>query len=125
MTKLDAIDTGIIGKLSALRDKIAGPRVGDYVRFPCGKLERFSYNWGDGLQTSPGGSFHLCSNGKASFSGGLNPSTPRDNLTLTDEMKPGGFWIFHHDIAGAFRGVDFDLPCRVFETTATYEGFIK
>jgi len=121
---LDAIDQEIIRKLIITRDQIGKPRIGDYVRFPTGQLERFSHDWGDGLQTSAGGSFFLCTNGGASFSGGLNPCTPADKLKLTNATLPGSFWIFHHDIAGAGRGVYFKIPCRVFITTAAYDGFL-
>ena len=47
---LDAIDQEIIRKLIIARDQIGKPRIGDYVRFPTGQLERFSHDWGDGLR---------------------------------------------------------------------------
>lgn len=121
---LDAIDQEIIRKCIIARDQIGEPRIGDYVRFPTGELERFSHDWGDGLQTSPSGSFFMCNNGGASFSGGLNPCTPADKLEQTDANLPGTFWIFHHNVAGAGRGVYFKIPCRVYLTTASYGGFL-
>jgi hypothetical protein len=121
---LDAIDQEIIRKLIIARDQNGEPRIGDYVRFSTGELERFSHDWGDGLQTSAGGSFFLCNNGGASFSGGLNPCTSADKLEQTDAELPGSFWIFHHNVAGAGRGVHFKIPCRVYLTTASYEGFL-
>lgn len=121
---LDAIDQGILDKQMVMRDRIKGPRIGDYVCFQTGELERFSHDWDDSLQTSPGGSFFMCSNGNASFSGGLNPSTPLDKLTLTKNTLPGSFWFFHHNRAGAGCDVNFKVPCRVYMTTAKYNGFL-
>lgn len=122
--QFDERDAELLAKRVHERDAITSPRIGDYIRFPSGELERFSSGWVDGLQTSPGGSFYLCHNGAASFSGSLNPSTPRDKITLTSETLPGSFWFFHHDLPGAGRGVYFDIPCRVYTTTADYTGFI-
>jgi len=33
----------------------------------------------------------------------------------TDETTKGRFWFFSHDRAGAGRGVDVFLPCRIYE----------
>lgn len=124
--QFDATDQAILDRIVAERDQIVGARTGDYVRFPTGELERFSHNWDDVLQTSPewAGSYYLTSCG-ASFSGSLNPSIPRESLTLSDETKDGKFWFFHHGHAGAGRGVHFTSPCRVFTTNAEYQGFIR
>lgn len=121
---LDEIDKAILQDRITARARINGPAVGDYILFPTGELERFSHDWVDGLQTSPGGSFYLFNTGSASFSGGLNPSTPRDAMQLTDTKLPGEFWFFHHDRAGAGRGVYFTIECRLFKTTANYDGFL-
>lgn len=106
------------------RANLAEPLVGDYVLFPGGELERFSHAWETGLQTSAAGSFHIFKDGNASFSGGLNPSTPRNQLVLTGKMLPGTFWFFHHDEVGAHRGVYCTIPCKVYTTSAPYTGFI-
>lgn len=121
---LDETDNAILAEKIVARENIAGPRVGDYVSFPTGELERISHDWGEALQTSPGGSFFLYRNGQGSFSGGLNPATPLDKLELTHVQLPGSFWFFHHDRAGAGRGVHFEIPCRVYRTSAAYEGFL-
>ena len=94
-------------------NKDKDPRVGDFVIMPDGKYERFSYNWGDGLQTSPGGSFYL-GTGYASFSGGLNPSVPNEKIQKTDEKKIGIFWFFHHDYMTAANSVGVHAECRVY-----------
>ncbi|WP_341744710.1 hypothetical protein [Azonexus hydrophilus] len=125
MQTLDAIDTEILARRTKARSLITTPCIGDFVRFPTGEVERFSHDWGDDIQTSPGGSFYLLEDGDASLTcGGLNPATPTDQLEVTDEMLPGAFWFFSHDIPGAGRGVYFDIPCRVFKTTAKYDGFL-
>lgn len=122
---LDEIDQEILAKRVACREQINAPRIGDFVLFPTGELERFSHNWGDALQTSPSGSFYLQGDGEGSLScGGLNPSTPRNELKLTNASLPGSFWFFHHNSAGAGRGVYFKILCRVYSTSAKYDGFL-
>lgn len=124
--QFDATDQALLDKLIVAREQIARPRIGDYVRFPTGEVERFSHDWGDGLQTSPewAGSYYLCSHGNASFSGGLNPSIQFESLTLPGKSASGDFWFFHHNMAGAGRGVMFSIPCRVYATTSEYRGFL-
>lgn len=125
--EFDEIDQKILEECVAARDKIDRPRIGDFVRFPTGQLERFSYDCGDRLQTSPirAGSFYLGRDGLASFSGSLNPPIPLDSVRLTDETLQGEFWFFHHNQVGAGRGVGFSIPCRVYSTTAAYDGFLS
>jgi hypothetical protein len=91
------------------------PQVGDFVRFADGVVRRISYVWPDGVQTSCGGSWHLFADGVSSFSGGLCPPVHPNTLTLTQDKRDGVFWFFHHDLAGAHRGVDCSIPCRVWE----------
>ena len=38
-----------------------------------------------------------------------------ERFKLTEETRKGRFWFFSHDRAGAGRGVDVFLPCRVYE----------
>lgn len=122
-TGLDAIDQELLAKRIALRDQIDGPKIGDYVRFPSGELERLSHDWGAEFQTSPSGAFFLQGDGLSHLScGGLNPSTPRDKMESTNITLPGSFWFFHHDQVGPGRGVYFKIPCRVFQTSAEYTG---
>lgn len=121
---LDARDQELLSAIVALRDQLEGPRIGDYVVFGTGELERFSHDWGQDIQTSPGGSFYLCSSGHSSFSGGLNPETPIQDLELTPVLLPGTFWFFHHGHPGAGRGVYFEIPCKVFKTKARYTGYL-
>jgi len=123
--QFDEKDDAIRAERLAEREKLGDrPNIGDYVLFPTGELERFSHDWGDGLQTAPGGSFHLQRSGQAEFGGGLNPITPLDQLALTDKRLPGSYWFFHHGQIGAERAVYFTMPCRVFSTTAKYEGYL-
>lgn len=90
------------------------PRVGDFVLMPSGALERCAHAWDDGMQTTTGGSFHITRDGGASMSGSLNGAQLWEYFQPTDEVKPGRFWFFSHNLAGAGRGVDFWLPCRVY-----------
>jgi len=89
------------------------PRVGDFVIMPDGSYERFSYDWGTGLQTCISGSFYL-GYGYVSMSGSLNGLIPNSKIAITDEKKPGDFWFFHHDCAEAHRAVGVRALCRVY-----------
>ncbi len=109
----------LAARVAALNECV-GPRVGDFVKVPAdpwwgeGGYHRFSYDWGDGLQHSCGGSFYLGSSG-CGMSGTLYSSIPLEKLRLTDEVKLGAVWFFNRGISGAGRGVDFMIPFRVYE----------
>jgi len=108
---LDERDRQILAQRIAAREANPEPRVGDYVRFPSGRLARVSHIWDDGAQTSEDGSWYL-GDGYTQFSGGLDPCVPR--LTRTEQTLPGAFWFFHHDHARAHNGVRVTAPCRVY-----------
>lgn len=123
--QFDDKDQAIADRRQAQRDQFDGPRMGDYVLFPTGELERFSHDWGDELQTSPSGAFHMYEGGDTQMTcGGLHPATPRDQLVLAEQSLPGTFWFFHHGEVGAGRGVYFRMPCRLYRTTAPYKGYL-
>jgi len=110
----DAANDRIAAEREARRDECAKPRVGDYVRYPDGHMERISHDWGDLLQTSTGGSWYLSANGGASFSGSLNHGVPADRLNLTEERRPGRFWFFDRDWPRAHSAVYVTIDCRVY-----------
>lgn len=113
---LDARNAEIAAEILAAWNAHDGkPRVGDFVRMPNGMLRRCAHAWDDGMQTSDGGSFSITKTGQASMSGSLYPSQLWEYFHDTGETKKGRFWFFSHGIAGAGRGVDFFLPCRVYE----------
>lgn len=108
------------------RDKIRGPRVGDYIFLLDGTIQRFSHDWGDSLQTSEGGSFCLSSDGLVSFSGGLNPSIPKNKIKetfvnysdATDyNGMTGRFWIYYNGRLCHGSQTNVDLVCRVYKET--------
>lgn len=120
--QVDDRDRAIIAERLAALDKVAGPRVGDFIRVPDGRLTRIAYVWDlspddDKVQTvgayTEGGSFYLGA-GYTSYSGGLWPGMPRSALRETDETRDGSVWIFHHDVWGAGRGVHTTVPFRVW-----------
>lgn len=109
----DAKDVEILAKREREWNERQGPRVGDFVQIGE-RLGRFSHDWGStGLQWSECGSFYL-GGSWVEFSGGLNPTIPREKLTQTDRTQDGTFWFFHHAQSGAHRGVGCRIPCRVF-----------
>jgi len=112
----------ILSERLAAFDNIPFPRVGDYIRLPCGDLRRFTHDWAGGLQTTVqrdkdhySASFYLSSDGYVSFSGSLDSVIKRDNIHRTDKTKIGGFWFFSDDQVRAHNGVQVCLPCRVYE----------
>lgn len=110
----DKIDEGLAKKFLAEWDRIKNPRVGDYIIMPSGKYERFAHDWGDGLQTTPGGSFNI-GDGFVSCSGGLNHTVSINRIKKTSQRKTGYFWIFHHGYPGAGSGVGVSALCRVYK----------
>jgi len=121
------IDLDIFNERLNNFDANPSAKVGDWIRGYDGKMTRFTHAWNDGIQTGGGmGSFYLCSNGHASYSGGLDSSVPYDLIELTGEYKDGQFWIFHKEYSGAHRGVYYNHPCRVWRVkTITDIGQIK
>jgi len=119
--EFDARDAEILAKREQLFNRQQGPRVGDFLRVADG-IRRFTHDWGDGIQTTVGknhpcngdSSFYL-GEGYASFSGSLDPAIEKTKLRDTGETLEGSFWFFHHDFWGADCGVNFKIPCRVFE----------
>ena len=91
------------------------PRVGDYLRLQDGSLKRFCNDTGDGQQTTYIGSFHIGNSASVSYSGGLDSPMMWERFKPTSETTKGRFWFFSHDRAGAGRGVDVFLPCRIYE----------
>ena len=95
--------------------RVAKPRVGDFLRRTDGSLKRFCNDTGDGMQTTKGGSFSIGRYGGVSYSGGLDAPIMWERFKPTGETTKGRFWFFSHDRAGAGRGVDVFLPCRIYE----------
>lgn len=125
MVELDKRNTEILTERMRLLDAQPGPRVGDYVRLPDGKLHRFSHRWDASenpspadvlFQTSSSGSWYL-GDGWCSFSGGLDPSIPLSEIQSTDETCTGQVWFFDHNWAEANNALHVNVPFRVFTVT--------
>jgi|GEM_PF-5726157 len=115
--KFDAIDEAILDKRFARFIARGGPAVGDYVIMPDGDYRRFTYDWGDDIQTTSGcgnESFYLTAGGAMDYSGGLDDAIPKAQLIHCEEYKPGTVWFFHHDDHRAHNGVYVQVPCRVY-----------
>jgi hypothetical protein len=113
LMELDARDQEILaGRVEKLNEQ-EGVRVGDYVLFADVVLRRVSYDWGDSVQTSDGGSYYL-GNGYVSMSGSLYTSVPKESLHLTEEVLEGDVWFFHHDWRTAHNGISALVKFRVF-----------
>lgn len=112
---LDARNQAEVASMANAREYATDrPRAGDFVIMPDGTLERCCAASKTGMQTTDVGSFNIMHGGSVSFSGGLNKSQLWEYFKLTDETKRGKFWFFSHGIAGAGRGVDCFLDCRVY-----------
>lgn len=103
------------------REAINGPRIGDFVIVPWSiQPMRFSHDWGDKIQISKGGSFHLNASGGVSFSGELEPSIDKEYLKQAwgdGAMQAGRFWIWKEGRSGPSRGVDVFVNCRTYYYT--------
>lgn len=116
--KPDERDNEIALSSAIAFNDLTGPRVGDFVRMKDGELRRFTYDWGDGIQTTCpkfGGSFYLHDFGHASYSGSLDPSIKKEHLEDTGDFKSGDFWFFHHGFPCASSAVYVSIPCKVWQ----------
>lgn len=114
--KAAKIDLSIFSERLQEFENYETPIEGQWIKGYDGKMTRFTHCWNDGVQTGGGqGSYYLCSNGKASYSGGLDSSVPYDLLERTEERVKGTFWIFHKECSGAHRGVYYTHPCPVWK----------
>ena len=119
--ELDERDQKILAERITKWQKLTGPRVGDFVHMPDGTLRRFTHHWGDGLQTTCGGT-HPCAGNQSfyfggeymSFSGSLDSLIPLARIADTGECKDGSVWFFHHNHMTAHNGVHAKIPCRVY-----------
>jgi hypothetical protein len=131
MAELDADNLRILKERQTKRDRLAGARVGDFVRMADGSLRRFSglspttlstydghgrrHTSRPGYQLASGNpSFLLQEDGTTSFSAG-NDFVEGLEIRDTGEQIAGEFWFFHHDKPAAAGDVRFMIPCRVYE----------
>jgi hypothetical protein len=117
----DARDEAIRQTSIAAMAQHKGPQVGDFIDFANGITRRISHIWDwendvatMSIQTSTGGSFYLDTGGSCSFSGGLYPAVPFTACTLTEEVRDGAVWFFHHNYTTAHNGVTCTVPFRVY-----------
>jgi hypothetical protein len=115
--RVAAKNAEILAARIAVYDKIEGPRTGDYMEFPNGKVFRIAHDWGNRVQpascSGDTGSFYF-SVGSMSYSGGLTPSILTSRLEATERYRSGCLWFFSENITGAGRGVHFQAQFRVF-----------
>lgn len=119
----------ILAARTAARERIAGPRVGDFLRLPRidprqPEFTRFTHHWDhpeapekSTMQTggSRHGRYYFFDSGELSYSGGLHPGIPVSALIPTADTMPGSVWFFDRNESGPGRGVDFEVPCRIYD----------
>ena len=103
-------------------DARLGPRVGDYIVMLDGSLRRFTYDWGDGLQTtvsnqSPAydSSFYMGRGGFAEFSGSLDPSIPKERIIYARARRLARFWMFNMGVPGAGCGRAYEIKVKIWK----------
>ena len=119
---LDPKNLDMLRTRLAEREKITGPRVGDWIVRLDGTRSRATYVWdlgGEDAHVQDGGSegaaFYLLSSGHESYSGGLNPGIPTSSLQLTEETQEGWVWFFHRDHWMRDNAVSFPIQERVWK----------
>jgi hypothetical protein len=117
---VSAKDVAILADRAAARDRISGPRVGDFIEFAGGGLGRFTHDCGADIQTTVRdgsfgeGSFYLSESGGLSYSGSLDPAVRKRDLAPTGKHRDGAVWFFHDGFMAAHSGVYAVVPCRVY-----------
>jgi len=107
----------LLQERSAEFDNRQGIRVGDFLSLPCGRLDRFTHDWGEEIgeiQAGGSGNFFL-GLGYVSYSGSLDASIPKRMLRDSGKKQKGSVWFFDGDFSGAGRGVWMEMEFRVFE----------
>lgn len=114
----DAMDARILREAIAELDKVEGPRLGDFVKFQDGSINRISVNrHRNEVQTTQHGSFFLGKGGFMEFSGACGAPIARERLTPLSETLEGDVWTFHHGYVVAGGRVDGKVPFRVYAYT--------
>lgn len=92
------------------------PVEGEFLRRKDGSLTRFTRCLEERSQTGgERGDFHLFSDGRISYSGGLDPSVAHEKLRLTGEKMEGRCWHFDREFAQANNAFYYSMPFRVWE----------
>jgi len=112
--QLDEKNTAILKDREAKYNKKAGPRVGDFLKLPDGTYTRFTYDWGDSIQTGGASRSFYLGNGYISYSGGLDPGIEKSDVKLLKIKKYGLVWFFKDDWQRAGGGIDAKMAFRVF-----------
>jgi len=112
----DNKDDSIASTRLFLFNKFDGPRIGDFIVYADGVINRICYHHGDRVQTTGAhnGRYYIGHRGVPEYSGGLDPSIPTAELLNSGQTRLGVFWFFHHNISRAHYGISFETPCRVF-----------
>ena len=130
---MNADDRTRAHELHRARDRMTGPRIGDFVQLagqvrPVTRICGFG-GAGKSFALTSGGSFSLPALGSqlthdwAGYSGGLDwrPEYQPAGLIDSGRQEMGRFWFFSGGRMAAYGGVDVALPCRVY----TLEGDSK
>lgn len=94
-----------------------GPRVGDWVREPNGRLTRITHVWPDHVQIGGAkyGQFYLGEGGYISYSGSLEDGFEVERLKNAGYKRNGRIWFFKNDYRTADNAVDYMMMFRVYD----------
>lgn len=113
--ELDERDQELVAARQKKRHNLGGIAEGDILILTNGDRRRAAAVYDDSVQPSSGAfpSIHLNSGGTGSFSGGLDRAIPLIHWCCVG-IDTADFWIFHHDLPGAGRGVDCKIRVHVW-----------
>lgn len=114
--KLDAENEVILAARQAQLDARHEIGVGDVV-MDGDKTLRVAHDWGDSVQLTDGvyGESFFLGDGYLSFSGGLNPSIPKERFAATDEKRGASVWFFSQNMSMAHNGYHATAQFRVWK----------
>jgi len=106
----------IFKRREKMYNEIPGPRVGDWVREPDGRMTRITHIWPDHVQTGGAkyGQYYM-GDGYIAYSGSLDDGFKKHRLKSLGYKRDGKIWFFKNDYRTADNAVDYMMKFRVYE----------